>query len=400
MGPALTPQWLDPSATQREAGVDATRLELFGPDRLVAFAPLLAASHAVFSKAHRGRPVLARLRENSAALLAAWKEIGAAARTGEPISPAAEWLNDNFYVVEDQLREITRDLPPSFYRELPKLDRGEDAGLPRVVALVTSFVEHTEGRFDLDVLRRFVVAYQTETPLTLGELWAIAISLRLVLVERLRVTADVIVRNRQARMEADELADALLDPTRTRRARARLRALDGTPLAGPFVVQLLQRMRDHDPAVSPGLVWLDARLLRLGRSAEEIVGEEHLRQAALQGPIRDTITTMRGIGSVDWAEFVEQVSLVEGVLRVATQGAPSDFATRDRYRHAVEELSRGSDHEELSVARFAAGGQRPQGSARGGRTQIRATSSWAVVAERWRRTSAFDRRRASASGAR
>ena len=69
--------------------------------------------------------------------------------------------------------------------------------------------------------------------------------------------------------------------------------------------------------------------------------------------VRNVITSMRLISSTDWAELFESVSLVDAALAADHDFAAMDFPTRDRYRHAIEELSRGSAHSELEVARSA-----------------------------------------------
>ncbi len=143
-------------------------------------------------------------------LLAAYRALTEAIRDERSITPAAEWLVDNFHIVEEQLREIRDDLPADYYRELPKLAEGHLEGYPRVLGLAWAYVAHTDSRFDPDSLSRLVSAYQRVEPLTIGELWAIAISLRILLVENLRRLAEQIVRGRAARQQADELADSLL----------------------------------------------------------------------------------------------------------------------------------------------------------------------------------------------
>ncbi len=150
------------------------------------------------------------MRDNEAVLLAAYRDIAAATGEGRAISPAAEWLLDNYHIVEEQIREIREDLPPSFYRLLPKLADGPLSGYPRVLGVAWAFVAHTDSRFDPETLRGFVRAYQRVQPLTIGELWAVAITLRIVLVENLRRAAARIVSSRAARQEADALADRLL----------------------------------------------------------------------------------------------------------------------------------------------------------------------------------------------
>ena len=73
----------------------------------------------------------------------------------------------------------------------PSSPRAISQGYPRVVGLAWAYVAHTDSRFDAESLHRFVDAYQRVEPLTIGELWAIAISLRIVLVENLRRLAEL-----------------------------------------------------------------------------------------------------------------------------------------------------------------------------------------------------------------
>src|SRR6185437_10408774 len=162
-----------------------------------------------------------------------------AIREERAITPAAEWLLDNFYVAQEQLREIREDLPRGFYRRLPKLAEGPLAGYPRVFGVAWAFVAHSDSRFEPEMLGRFVQAYQRVQPLTIGELWAVAITLRIVLVENLRRSADRIVNDRAARQAADALADRLLDAgsPNTDTAQTILQAFDQKPLARAFAVQ-------------------------------------------------------------------------------------------------------------------------------------------------------------------
>jgi cyclic beta-1,2-glucan synthetase len=300
--------------------------------------------------------LLARVEDNGRVLRESYRVIANAIREERAITPAAEWLVDNFHVVDEQLREIRDDLPSGFYRELPKLADGPLAGYPRVYGIAWAFVAHTDSRFDPEALRRFVHAYQRVQPLTIGELWAVAITLRVVLVENLRRLAEGIVRGRAARQEADALADELLgvgDEGAVAPTARGLARFESRPLATAFAVQLVQRLREQDRAVTPALLWLDQRLEAQGTTSDDIVRVEHQRQAAMNVTVRNVILSMSLMSALDWTEFFEAVSLVDRVLRAGPNHAAMDFATRDAYRHAVEQLARGSGRSELDVAREA-----------------------------------------------
>src|SRR6185503_17200076 len=135
-----------------------------------------------------------------------------------------------------------------------------------------------------------------------------------LLVENLRRAAERIVNRRAARQEADTVADRLLGVGSREAEPTDLRHLEQIPLRSAFAVQLVQRLRDQDPAVTPALRWLDERLAAQGTTADEIVREEHRRQGAMNVTVRNVITSMRLMSAVDWAEFFESVSLVDAAL--------------------------------------------------------------------------------------
>ena len=333
----------------------AIREELFSVERLEQHAESLAATQSVSSQPEKGLPLAKRVGDNDEALREAYRVIASAIADKRPITPAAEWLIDNFHLAEDQIREIRTDLPPGYYRQLPKLAEGPFEGYPRIFEVAWAFVAHTDSRFEAEMLRRFVLAYQRVQPLTIGELWALAITIRVVLVENLRRLADLIVGSQSSRDAADVLAERLLGAgiRSPEPAAVALRPFINLPLTRSFAVQLVQRLRDEDPAITPALVWLDERLHSQGTNADEIVREEHRRQGAANVTIRNIFTSMRLISELDWAEFFEGVSLVDEELRAGSDFADMDFPTRDRYRRAIEALARGSVHSEVDVARAA-----------------------------------------------
>ena len=329
--------------------------ELFSVERLEQHARSLAAAQTVTDTPQRGRDVHSRIADNGRVLEDSYRVLARAIKDERSITPAAEWLVDNFPIVDEQLREIRDDLPSTYYRELPKLVDGPLAGYPRVVGIAWGYIAHSDSRFDPESLRRMLRAYQEVQPLTIGELWAIAISLRILLVENLRRLTEQIVRKREARQLADELADDLLDlrADGQDRAAVSLRRLKRTVLSTATRVQLFQRIRDLDPATTPALRWLEDLLATQVTTAEEMVRLEHQQQAMMNVTVRNVIMSMRLISWFDWAQFVESVSAVDAELGARSAFADMDFTTRNRYRDAIEEMARGSGRTEIEVASAA-----------------------------------------------
>jgi cyclic beta-1,2-glucan synthetase len=326
------------------------REELFGIERLEQHAESLAAAQPVTARPPAVLSLHARLKENASVLLAAYRASAAELETGRGVVPAAEWLLDNYHVVEEQIREIRDDLPPGFYRQLPKLAAGPLVGYPRVFGIAWAFVAHTDSHFDPESLRRFIAAYQRIQPLEIGELWAVAITLRIVLIENLRRLADQIVAGQAARADAETLANRLLASGAGRFVLdSDIATRSSEPLSRAFASQLAKRLRDQDPQTTPALGWLEDRLSRQGISIDEVVQAEQQRQGASNVTVRNVITSMRLISDIDWAELFESVSLVDAKLRAGSDFGTMDFSTRDMYRNAIEQLARGSSASELEV---------------------------------------------------
>ncbi|MFO2052465.1 hypothetical protein [Pseudomonas aeruginosa] len=330
------------------------REELFGVERLEQHGESLAAAQPVTACPPIVRPLRRRLADNAAALLTAYRASASELERGRRVVPAAEWLLDNYHVVEEQIREIRDDLPPGYYRQLPKLASGPFAGYPRVFGLAWAFVAHTDSHLDLELLRRFIAAYQRVQPLSIGELWAVAITLRIVLVENLRRLVDQIGQGRAERAEADALADALLTPGCAASALATdIARRSPAALSEIFAAQLARRLRDQDPKTNPALNWLDERLQQQGSSVEQAVQHAQQRQGASNVSVRNVITSMRLISAIDWAKLFESVSLVDARLDADGSFGRMDFPTRNLYRSAIEQLARSAPLSELAIAEQA-----------------------------------------------
>ncbi|MFL5241176.1 MAG: glucoamylase family protein, partial [Gemmataceae bacterium] len=324
------------------------RAELYGLDHLEAHARDLAAFSPVGWK--RAYPsLLQRFKQNSRILVRSYRRIAEASAQNQELTPDAEWLLDNFYVIEEMLREVRQDLPRGFYQELPKLASGPLAGSPRIYALALSLVAHTDSNLDERYITRFVQAYQAVAPLTIGELWAVPTMLRLVLLENLRRLAEEMLHAWDERARAERWAAE----------NAKSEKQHFPPIGGDaserlddrFVTGLLPLLRDPSSTLASMAGWLEDHLSYHGTNTTEILRREHQRQAANQVSIGNCVTSLRLLAALDWNTFFEETSLVEKALRrdPANIYARQDFATRDRYRRTLEKMARASQRSELEV---------------------------------------------------
>ena len=318
------------------------RAEAFSGDHLAAHARDLAILLEC-EASHRGDPgFFRRYAENAEFLRDSIEIIAAGAREGLNLQPEAEWLLDNFYVVEEQLREIRDDLPRRYFRELPKMASGE----PRVYALALELVAHTDSVLDEESIVRFVNEFQTVAPLSMGEVWAVPIMLRLVLTENLRRIAAQMLSS----LASERMAKQILE-----------RWPEGGPC--PFelspidecrslIFHLIDKLQEDGSTNLDRIRELERSLARHDLTIQQTVHLEHQRQASSQVSIGNVITSMRLISAIDWVSFFERTNLSEQILRADPAGVYGrmDFESRDRYRHIVEDLSKGCELTEAQIS--------------------------------------------------
>jgi len=309
------------------------RSELFSADQMEQHGKLLAGVHQLRSGRPRER-LLERLAENESLLLEVHHLLTQDVKADRRITPAGEWLLDNFYVIEEQIRTASRHLPKGYSRELPSLSSGPSAALPRVYDLALETVSHGDGRVDPTSLSTFVTAYQSVSALELGELWAVPIMLRLALIENLRRVAARIAADKTDRDRADYWADqmtevAAKDPKSLILAIADM-ARSTPPMVSSFVAELTRRLQGQGPALAMPLTWIEQRLSEAGLTIEQLVRSENQQQAADQVSMSNSIGSLRSLGAMDWREFVETMSIVEQALGEdpADVYDKMDFATR------------------------------------------------------------------------
>ena len=343
--------------TRPRATEPPLRAELFGVEQLARHARALATDHTVITH-YRANQLLARLDGNEQSLRA-FHRATLAVDPSRHITPAAEWLLDNFYLIEEQIQLARRHLPRGYSRELPRLVTGRSAGLPRVYDLVLELISHADAQIETEPLGAFIAAYQTVASLKLGELWAIPIMLRLGLIENLQRIATRLAVARKDRNLADSWVDRMQamaekNPSHLVVVVADMAKSD-LPLSSSFVAEFCQRLSRQSPALHLARSWLEQRLAEEGLSIEQRVQLESQNQAADQVSVSHSISSLRLLSAMDWKAFVESLSLVEQTLRTDPAGVyrQMDFATRDRYRHAVEFFARHGNRPEGEVARDA-----------------------------------------------
>ncbi len=329
--------------------------ELYSSEQMQRFGKALAKTHKLSEKPAQDH-LLKRLADNETLLNEVRRLINDAIKKKYQISPAGEWLIDNFYLIEEHMRSAKINFPKDYSEDLPQLS---DAGVTRIYDIIQQVIAHSDGRIDIENLSGFINAYQTVTHLKLGELWAIPIMLKLALIENLRrVSARVAIDRVNANL-ANYWAQEMIETSEKNPKNLILVIADMArsqpPMVDAFVAELVRQVRGKGPDLALSLNWIEQQLAESGLNSEDLVNAEVQKQAANQVSMSNSIGSLRFLDAMNWRDFVEEHSIVEQTLREDLNGIYGfmDFTTRDRYRHVVEHLAKKSKIAEHEVARIA-----------------------------------------------
>jgi len=332
------------------------RAALFSTWQMQKHGAKVAAAHRVMNGKNSDK-LLKRLDKNEDVLIQVRDLLVSAVRDKLPLTPASEWLLDNFYLIEEQISTGRKHLPKGYSQNLPHLLSGPSAGFPRVYDIALEIISHSDGRVDLMNLSSFINAYQKQDNLTLGELWAIPIMLRLALIENLRRVAVSIALDRIDQNMAGYWAGKLLDEAETHPKDIILTVADmartGPVLSSSFVAEFTRRLQGKGAGLSLPLSWIDQQLVETGYTSSELIHMENQSQAADQVSMRNSIESLRLLRTTEWRDFVESISSVDRILKSDEVYASMDFTTRDSYRHVIESIAQKSPLPESDIAAIA-----------------------------------------------
>ena len=327
------------------------RSEIFGLQRFAQHGRSLGATHRAARGTAWQTNFFPRLRSNILALREAHSYINQQALTGYDISPAAEWLLDNFHLIESQTGEIHEGLPRSYFRTLPILQDEPLAGLPRVYGIAWAFVAHTDSAFDEGLYVQFLGAYQETRELNLSELWAMPTTLRVVLVENLRRLAERVATNKAAREIANLCCDKADTLTREQ-IDTLLGLLRQRGVGNVFLAQVALRLADQAPPASGvdsalNMDWVRAALPDLA----SVQAQQPLDQAADNLSLSNAVKSLRAIGAADWSGIVGRSSKLMHLMLTWPLFSAENTETRDQTLHGIEKLSRRTGLREEVVAK-------------------------------------------------
>ena len=325
-------------------------------EELETHAREIALEHTISKKISPFIWPMPRMNDNYKYIISVYKEMNEDVMGGINTTPAAEWLLDNFYIIEEQAKGIRRDITKKDYSKLPILSTGHLKGNTRIYAIALELVSHTDGRIDEHVLLRYIDAYQSNNVLTIKELWALPTMIKLALIENIRYICE---RSTQTQRQRRRVEEILEDFDENNENMYKLISSIDAELKGKyqvssaFIEHLAYRFRKMGKSYSHVLGYIDERLNELGTSVDAVTHKEHNEQIVRKASIGNCIISLKYISTTNWVDMFGKLSHVENILKNDPIGVYSsmDLSTQNYYREKVMELASQFSVSETHVAK-------------------------------------------------
>ncbi len=325
---------------------------LLTPDELIEYAKNIGKNHTVFSNKYSLQKLIKRLNDNFDFISFSYKSFNRAIQEARDLCPASEWLLDNFYKIEEQVKEVRQNLSKEKFLKLSTLNSGYLKGIPRIYGVALEYVVHRDGKLDQELLINFIDSYQSQRVLTIAEIWALSLMIRCALIENIRRICQKISYSHREWAKVESISN--LSEEEILLAIKENIELDGRANL-TYVEHLLKVLKRGEIEAGPFLNYLQNKLKDYNTTVRELIEEEHREQARRKISIGNSITSLNIVATLDWNDIFESLSVVEGILREDPNGVYSqlDFDSRDYYRKHIEKISKKLGESETRVARKA-----------------------------------------------
>ncbi len=328
--------------------------EFFDREQLNKYAFNISKDDSEISKENCKRAVVRNLDYNYKSILDSYEYIDSVSKQNKNIIPAAEWMLDNLYLIEKEYKTIKYNMPSNYYRNLPVIRSGKMEGYPRVYYIAVELVSHTDGMVDKRIIEEFIESYQKNKVLTMGEMWALPLMIRIALIQKISQVAKKIELTQKEKCKAESVGDSIIEAYGSNNVDSKLEKfyVEDIHLTPQFMERLIKILRDNGLDNVKLNNWINKKWHCSEKEIEDMINEEHLMESNFKLSIGNCITSLRNIDAINWHESFENLSYVEQILRKDPSGVyeKMDFKSRDHYRHKLEDMARSMDIEEYVLA--------------------------------------------------
>ena len=317
----------------------------------------LASNQVIKPKSDKQTYPIPRMQENYQAIKEVYGLLNQHLKLGIAIHPAGEWLLDNFYIIEEAIKNIQKELTIRKYTHFVGVQNGELNGYARIYVIAAEIVSYTDGKIESKALEDYLKAYQLNKTLSMDEIWNIGIFLQIAIIEKIRKICEVIYISQMQKYRVENIVERLVDKKKKRifkfsKKRIVLKNKENATKY-PFVEYMSYILKQHGKQAASYLKALEETIEKSGTTISSIIKKEHFNIAIQKVSMGNCILSIKEIQSINFLAIFEKINGVEEILKndPANVYAKMDIKTKELYRGKIKQIAKKTKISEMYIAK-------------------------------------------------
>ncbi len=318
----------------------------------------IASSHNITEKTQKDTYPVPQMLENFKTIEEVYNILNEHLKLGINIHPAGEWLLDNFYIIEETVKQIQKELPLNKYTNFVGIANGEYKGFARIYVLASEIVAYTDNKIKRENLEDYLKSYQSKKTLSMDEIWNIGIFLQIAIIENITEICSKIYSSQMQKYKAENIAERLIEnkdktENKFKNNNKKMEKEIFQDMRYPFIEYMSYILKRYGKKANAYLNILEEVVEKLGTTVSEVIKKEHFEIATLKVLMGNSITSIKEIQRINFLEIFEKINGVEEILKQDPSEVYSkmDYKTKEYYRGKIKEISKKTKISEIYIAR-------------------------------------------------
>ena len=319
----------------------------------------IAASHNIKPKSDKKTYPIQNLLENYEFIKGVYNLLNEHLKLEINIYPAGEWLLDNFYIIEETVKQIQKELTIKKYTNFVGLKNREYEGFSRIYVLAAEIVAYTEGKIEKENLEGYLKSYQTKKTLSMDEIWNIGIFLQISIIQKIKEVCEKILSSQMQKYKAQNIVERIVegknkeDVKLKNQPHLKNKKQFVQDARYSFIEYMAYLLKKEGKRGIGYLNILEETVEKLGTNISEVVQKEHFDIAVQKVLMSNYITSIKNLQRINFLEIFEKINGVEDILKQdpANVYSKMDYKTKEYYRNKIKEISTKTKISEIYIAR-------------------------------------------------
>lgn len=318
----------------------------------------IASSHNIIPKSQKDTYPIPQMLDNFKTIEEVYNLLNEHLKIGINIHPAGEWLLDNFYIIEETVKQIQKEMPLSKYINFVGIANGEYKGFARIYVLASEIVAYTDNKIIEENLEHYLESYQSKKTLSMEEIWNISIFIQIAIIENITEICAKIYSSQIQKCKAENIAERLIEnkeksDIKIKNNNRRIEKEMFQDMRYPFIEYMSYILKRYGKKANAYLNILEEVIEKLGTTVSDVIKKEHFEIANQKVLMGNSITSIKEIQRINFLEIFEKINGVEEILKKDPTEIYSkmDYKTKEYYRGKIKEISKKTKISEIYIAR-------------------------------------------------